>query len=448
MTGVFPRQDFLKRVLFLSLVLWGMVILFTTDFMHLKGFFISLLIVPFVIFTILSPFVALGISTFAGTTFIRFFMTLAGLETAYILFGALGFLALIGGLVVFFRRKEKIKQFSSGDTMFLLLTLVFVFGLLYSEYPDLGLLRFGTFFVGSFIPYFALYPLRGKQDSIEKLIWFGLALMTITSFATGVGILIQGVSNWQRFTFAGAGPIGFSRNFALAVLFSFLLFDFTKNKLKRIFLILFALLNIAILVAVATRGPVISLAGALLIHFSFFSNLKLTKRILILTLIIGFGVFVATHLFHYLIVRMSAIQGTEVSSMGRMMLWKTSLEHLKDIPLWGMGTSSYKIILSAFSKGAGLYYPHNIWLEFYLGWGVFGLGVLLLFLGIVSYKAIKVIRNPHISETAKNLVKISFVLFLYALSNAQVSGDFAGNNQLWVFSGLVLTSASLDKKAR
>ncbi len=447
MTELAIKDDFLKRVLFLLVALWGVTVLFSSVHYEIQGFLISLLIIPFVFAGMIAPFLSLAITAIGGTTFVRLFMSMAGVETAYVLYAALGIFAILGGVVLSFRLRQTKRELYFSDFLFILLLTIFITGLFYSADPERGLLKVGTFVVGSFIPYFAIVPLRGQTDSLKKLMWFGIILLSITAIATTAAIFLKGVSGWQRFTFANAGPISFSRNFALTTLFSVMFFDYFKNKHLRIAMLFLALLSLAILVAVATRGPVIALSGALIIHFVFFSELSMHKRVLVLAIIGGFGVFVAFRLFDFLIVRMSAIQGAEFSAVGRMYLWNISVAKLPETPIWGFGTGSFQSLLTSFGKGADFHYPHNIWLEYYLEWGIIGLGTLLLFLFSVVKKGIESLCIMDMTRDQRAIVKISLTLFFFALANCQVSGDFSSNRELWIFSSFVLASASYNRKS-
>ncbi len=447
MTSLAIKDDFLKRVLFLLILLWGLFITYATTLYELKGFLVSLLIIPFVFASMMAPFVSLAITTLGGTTFVRLFMAMAGIETAYVLYVALGIFALFGGIVLYFKNKQARIELYSADFFFILLLMIFSLGLFYSTDPERGLLKVGTFVVGGFFPYFALLPLRGEIKSLKKLMWLGIAILAITSIATTGAIIVNGVSSWQRFTFANAGPISFSRNFALTTLLSIMLFDYFKNKNMRIAMLLLALLSIAILVAVATRGPVIALAGALIIHFLFFSEMSLPKRVFTVAIMGAFGAFVAFRLFDFLIVRMSAIQGAEFSAVGRVYLWKIAFSKLSETPLWGFGTSSFQSLLTSFGKGADLHYPHNIWLEYYLEWGIIGLGALLLFLFSVVKRGFKPLLSEEMTSDQRATLKISLTLFFFALANCQVSGDFSSNRELWIFSSFVLASSSYHRKS-
>ncbi|RKZ31093.1 hypothetical protein DRQ36_03275 [bacterium] len=434
-----PIKELPLKVFFLLIIACGLLIVLVGSKAGYGAAAAAILVIPSIVISIYFPTVLLSSSVLGGTNFYRVFMSLGGLESGYVLYSLLGFSALIGGAIILIKRKSFTFRLNTPNILLILILAIALLGLLHSKNISYGILKTGTFFVGSFIPYFAIQTLGGDLTRIKKLFIIGLILMTVPFLFSSGTLLLGGIPKWERFTTAGAGPISFSRGFALAVLLSFLLIEIAIKTWQKVLLILFALMNAAIMVIVATRGPVIALALALLIYIIFLSKLDLWKRVLISVFLALFTVAVATKVSTFLLLRMTSLKGAEMSAMGRVMLWKASLEHLLDAPFIGLGTGSFSSILSSYGKSTGLVYPHNIWLEYYLEWGIIGIILVLSFIVSLGIRSVRMLRSSLISQEHNKLLRIAITLVLFSLANAQVSGSLAGNRFLYISTGLLLT---------
>ena len=120
---------------------------------------------------------------------------------------------------------------------------------------------------------------------------------------------------------------------------------------------------------------------------------------------------------------------TEASTETRLALYQIALEQFGQNPLFGIGLGGMVTVLQT----AGVVYPHNLFLEFASETGIIGLllhalGLILAFFGTVPY-----LRDA--SPRTRADTAIGLMLFLFALLNAQVSGDMVGNKMLWFFMG-------------
>lgn len=120
---------------------------------------------------------------------------------------------------------------------------------------------------------------------------------------------------------------------------------------------------------------------------------------------------------------------TEASTETRLALYQIALEQFGQNPILGIGLGGMVTVL----QSAGVVYPHNLFLEFASETGIIGLllhalGLILAFFGAVPY-----LRDA--SPRTRADTAIGLMLFLFALLNAQVSGDMVGNKMLWFFMG-------------
>jgi hypothetical protein len=140
--------------------------------------------------------------------------------------------------------------------------------------------------------------------------------------------------------------------------------------------------------------------------------------------------------------------GRRVSNLVRTRLLEVSFDALSGVSLRGLGTGGFP---SLFRLPDDRYYPHNIFLEVLLENGLIG---LLLFLGFLTVALVRWRRwrrylrarpeSPAVSEEMA-LHRAVGAIFLFALANAQFSGDIWVNEWVWVAAGLVVAWAPRDQ---
>jgi O-antigen ligase len=96
--------------------------------------------------------------------------------------------------------------------------------------------------------------------------------------------------------------------------------------------------------------------------------------------------------------------------------------------LVGIGTGGYAAISTT-----GAIYPHNIVLEVGTELGVLGLLALAAFVLSVVVRLLRLLRGG--GETA-GWAGLLLTLFVFALVNAQFSGDVPYNSGLWLWGGI------------
>jgi hypothetical protein len=136
--------------------------------------------------------------------------------------------------------------------------------------------------------------------------------------------------------------------------------------------------------------------------------------------------------------------GRQVSNFVRTRLLEVSFDALSGVSLRGLGTGGFP---SLFRLPDDRYYPHNIFLEVLLESGLIG---LLLFLGFLTFVFVRWRRwrrdlraqpaSPAASEGLA-LHRTVGAIFLFALANAQFSGDIWVNEWVWVAAGMVVAWA-------
>jgi hypothetical protein len=140
--------------------------------------------------------------------------------------------------------------------------------------------------------------------------------------------------------------------------------------------------------------------------------------------------------------------GRRVSNLVRTRLLEVSMDALSTVSPLGLGTGGFP---SLFRLPDDRYYPHNIFLEVLLESGIIGLVLFLLFLALVFARWRgwrKYLRaRPDSSAVAEDsaLHRTVGAIFLFALANAQFSGDIWVNEWVWVAAGMVVAWAPRDR---
>jgi O-antigen ligase len=121
----------------------------------------------------------------------------------------------------------------------------------------------------------------------------------------------------------------------------------------------------------------------------------------------------------------------ETGDTSRFILWSEALHAFSSSlthSLVGIGTGGYAAIATT-----GALYPHNIVLEVGAELGILGLLALAAFVISVVVRLLRLLRGG--GETA-GWAGLLLTLFVFALVNAQFSGDVPYNSGLWLWGGI------------
>jgi O-antigen ligase len=259
-------------------------------------------------------------------------------------------------------------------------------------------------------------------DGFKSTVYLG-SLPILYSFAN---YFLGGMGNLMRFA-----PIEMvnlntvARNIGLVALTAVWYFFESKSKTTRLYLSLFFITSVVLVVLTGSRASFLALLGAVVMFVVLFSGMSLTKRITVGLMIV---ILIATPLylgFGSLISRFSNLKYVDLSTAGRVGMWLAAWEHRFDNILIGVGTGNFASILPAWAVGAGLRFPHNLFIEFYIEWGLFGLvAFVMLFLSpVIIWLRIRR-KKEYPPETVRfaNLL-ITFVAFMFVNSLADVTAS-------------------------
>ena len=116
----------------------------------------------------------------------------------------------------------------------------------------------------------------------------------------------------------------------------------------------------------------------------------------------------------------------DFSDFARLALVRIAREAAEQVSLLGIGTGGFSNLLRMGDMRA---YPHNIFVEIVIENGLLGFTILIGFLGWSTARGI--------AGRVDTRSLFAFLAFLFALWNAQFSGDVIGNEWIWLFAGIL-----------
>ncbi|EKD90507.1 MAG: O-antigen polymerase family [uncultured bacterium] len=379
-------------------------------------------------------------------------------------------LSLVSTFVGYLKSKDNLKVFR---TKFDRLILLFLFASFISIFfsPDFigGIGIFRAYFLEPILFYYALvYETRkvGYGFVINSLVVSGLILSLIAIIQKFSGLLVfapheleqgrvSGVYNSANSLALYLGPIS---------ILSLSIFLKLKNNFKFLYLGLF-LLNVLILLWTRSRGGLAAEAGAVLIMvygiLSVSSDFKIKfvkirtevfRRlwVFIPILFILFTTFFYTQIYQIYSTYPQYIAAHEVKGDTlhiRYLIWKSTIEMLKDSPLFGAGLDGFKSAYEQIYKPSifpeQFQYPHNLILTFWVETGILGLIAFLLLIYKVYFLLMK-----NIFKTKDPYLGIALIAIMtYWMIHGLVDVPYFKNDlslEFWVV--LALISGFLENK--
>ena len=241
-------------------------------------------------------------------------------------------------------------------------------------------------------------------------------------------------------------PIGFARSMGELGLILLFAAARARTTARRVLFVLALLPTAVAFLGTGSRGPLLGLVVAVpAMLLWMFGNKRMAKRVIVTVVIaiLGAGVLSSAGFIPSQSVdrALSVFTGSELpGETPRSVLWGEATHQIASS--WqhaaiGIGTGSYAAI-----DQYGERYPHNIVLETWAELGVLGVALLVLAIGASLYRLGGLTLRGGEPGALAGLL---FALIVYSVVNAMVSGDLAGNKDIWLWmglgSGLVMASS-------
>ena len=313
---------------------------------------------------------------------------------------------------ILYKRKIN-KKFSF---YFLLIILISIYSLILFNYY--GYNNIDNYSINKIIFLFlVLTPLIFYKyiNGLDKNFYYALFFACSIFFIFGLS-RINGDS--ERMAIFGGGPIVFSRWICI---FLILCFNFIKNNILKW---VFVCLSLLLIIKSGSKGPFIFLILSILFKYTRAFSFKT----FLIGLITFYLIYVSFEFITQLLgTRLSALFSVDIldasSSIGRLDRWRMAILVFLENPS-GVGFGNY-VPAAKLIEGNDFYiaeYPHNLFLELISELGVFGAGLVFVFI----FKIFKILNNSN-----TKLVEKQLVLFLFL--NSMVSGDIMDSRFLFLF---------------
>lgn len=285
---------------------------------------------------------------------------------------------------------------------------------------------------------FAIF--KWKAEDYNNIFKFVIILTCAFSINSIIHIRQFGLPKGTNLNYFDLNTIWASRIYGIGVL-ACVFFWFSNNKLIKRTNIVLSIIFFTMMILLGKRGPILSLIIAVIsIIYLKQSNLKKTNYYLIGASML-LGLFVLQY-WNQLIQIISHTGSTyDLSGFYRLQIFKLFGKVFESISFMGIGAGSF----SKISLGQDIrWYPHNIFLETSLEAGLIAgliLFVLLLyvFIRILKYRKLY-FENKQILYTTL----VSFAILIFAILNAQFSGDLFANRYIWLGIGLIFNIRYLN----
>ena len=303
----------------------------------------------------------------------------------------------------------------------------------YTATKALGFFGFALFSLVAPILYFVDY----------RRLRFFVRWLLIVSTAVIAYVLLEALvsGTFDRAGFRGrdgglsANVILLSRIEAGTALLAFLQWRSRDPVLPRpVCLAIFLAMVLAALVT-ASRGPLFGMVAVLILlhHTNLRDGLSQFKRLGVLLVVLVLGYALAPHVAEIL-PEASAAKLASIESSARFALWSEALRIFAANPI-GVGFGEFAAHTAAPGL-SGLYYPHNLVLEYLAETGFVGALCLVLLLA-------RIVLHQRPRADLSDVYTQSFVMFAFLLLQAMVSVDMQGNRLLFCFIGIELVKNAL-----
>ena len=335
---------------------------------------------------------------------------------------------------------------------------------------------YGFAFGSTFIPTLAVF-LNPLIINIKRITRNLYTLLVVTSICVAIGLVIfseEGIFgifsnrtgliiqiNGNAVNILNAITISFYGTLlSLSSMVILLFMDENKSRIRKLVLLLFFFLGLGVLLAGASRGPMITfiilffimILVKIIIIFSnrneylkdwrdntrflkeSISGKRLNEFIILFIVIIILFVVSIYIIFHYknwsMFIRMKEfIEIKTLSNEGRILLWQSAWEQIKMYPIFG------KRFLTPFASS----YSHNLILDSLMATGILGTILFLIYLFSTFYLFFKL---PFIIKIKYLLI---WTIFLAVLLLSMVSGGIWVASDFWILSALLIWLFSLER---
>lgn len=367
-----------------------------------------------------------------------------------------GFQAIVKNIFILLTLSYLYKDNKMTNKKFIIFIFLFWFMLIaylpLAGFTDYGLEKSLRYFDRIILPVLAFSIIAPFNETDLKLI---INTTIVGSLLTVLYILSYGAFTHTGRAFIDGGTtetitlgriIGSGAIMAL-IMFFFKTRDSLKTKLLLLFIISFLIYGVLL---AGSRGPLIAIIAAFIAVIMFtqrnFKKAIITFRvigILLLILIPSIYFLDISHLLNnraiYFILNPTDL---DVNALARIDLYNYAFKGFIDSNGLGLGTGGYSLL--PYTKH---YWPHNIFLEIMVEWGLLG---LVAFIYLIFRTAYLIVSRSSLSKNYVYFLSM-YGFWFYSLYNANVSWDITGNHMFWITTCIIWmlnhTNEQVSKKS-
>lgn len=340
---------------------------------------------------------------------------------------------------------------------FFLFTIFITFSGLYSASPNYGWLKILRFSIlSSTIFITPIIFLKNSKDSKSMLNYFKIisVIILVGMLMNLIFLFLSGelISYLIRVSILGANPIALSRTLA-AIAAMVTVIGIRRKGFQQLLSLIILIPILLAIVSTGSRGPLVSYFLGMIIFTILFElkNFKFRSffsiSISILFVIILFNILPENLTSRFV----NIAQGDNILSSAGLENVNTINSrldfYLMSINTWisdfktfavGLGSGGFS---SLFLWRDFRWYPHNIFLEILVEFGIIGIFLILTFMFFSIKQLITYKKYNYLSENSAVWISGTLVMFF----SAQFSGDLNDNRILLMFLAISLSSINLDK---
>ena len=320
------------------------------------------------------------------------------------------------------------------------LVLGYLITFLLNSYYDEYFINVGIDFLALSAPWlFAAYAVRDYKQFKKYL------------YISALIILLSYVANLFLFSNDLLGSHSYQQYYAYLLLPAALIFLDALYDKKRLSIFVFFILAFLFIISMGARGPVVCVVLYILLKIIANYKMKTKKTVYFSAFLALLGL--VTYIFFYdilaklllifvnynLSTRIIAglMEGNFFKDNARIQLIAYSVDLLKEKPLFGVGLGYDRILLADKMGSANIlseivgWYPHNIFLEILLHFGLFFGSVAILFMIRVLYISIFKNANKYAVDTICIFMGVGFFPLLF-------SGSYITSPEFFALIGFCL----------
>ncbi|MDR4499373.1 MAG: O-antigen ligase family protein [Candidatus Scalindua sp.] len=348
-------------------------------------------------------------------------------------------LLLVTMLVFFLLREKRGIKLGGVHYVGLCIGAILCIGFLWTPSPNYGLWKVEAYMLYSLLLLLSTSLFAGENERLVRIIYTAAFLGVIFSFVGLYTISAGDSQEWGRLTIGSFDPIWLARAMGVSFLALLMLFEITRSKVMKIFILVFLFCLVFLIFNTGSRGPTFSLFLTLLFYFAFFLKRPLIQKVVIIAIV---GIIICAafifmpqeaqdrfNLFSF----SESEQGTDYST-GRMPLFSSALLAFYSHPFFGLGTGGFSYHYCSHDTRL---YPHNLFLEMGSELGILGIGLIIFFI-CLNFKVIfHIFKNNRRINQANFLSVWGALIFLFEFGGSMVSGDLMSNKLLFFGSGFM-----------